>query len=442
MVTAMLHDAGDEAEDEEDGDGDDDGEAEEAADSDRGSQPALHGRRLVADVFRRAMRSLALRLASGSKPTPASRAGRILAFLNDRGLDAPDLKDLGKILLLQRAAGRLAGAPANYLRRIPARYRGFRRAMRAQGVWYGGAGGRAHQVHPAELDVIVLTMLRVARRMDGDRLLASRLAERRPPLLDAIAGLRRNQVLVDEATDFSPIQLASMGALASPRTGSLFLSGDFNQRLTRWGARALAELKWVTPALQVHDISVTYRQSRKLAAFSRSLARLQGAEIDDRTPDFAENLGFDPIYASGLADDRARAAWLTDRIREIERVSVGQLPSIAVLVPDRDGVDSLAAALNYELAALSLQAKAYIEGEAIGKTNDVRVFPVEHIKGLEFEAVFFLDVDHLAEVQPELFDRYIYVGSTRAATFLGLTSRGPALPPTLAHSDLVYGQSW
>jgi DNA helicase IV len=43
---------------------------------------------------------------------------------------------------------------------------------------------------------------------------------------------RRNQILVDEATDFSPIQLASMRTLADQRTGSFFLSGDFNQRLS------------------------------------------------------------------------------------------------------------------------------------------------------------------------------------------------------------------
>lgn len=439
MVTNLLQDAGGEAEDSDEED--DEGDGDDVLDGSE-AQPVLHGRRLVADVFRRAMRSLALRQASSSKPLPGSRAGRILAFLHERRLEVPDLRDVGKVLLLQRAAGRLGGAPANYLRRIPARYRRFRRAMRAEGAWYGETTGRAHQVHPAEVDVIILTMLRASERMGGDRLLSSRLRERRPALLDAIAALRRNQVLVDEATDFSPIQLASMAALASPRTRSLFLSGDFNQRLTRWGARSLEELKWVAPALQSEHISVTYRQSRKLAAFSRALARLQGAEVDDKAPDFAENVGFDPIYGAGLADDRARAVWLSERIREIERVSGGQLPTIAVLVPNREGVDSLASALNEELSELSLQAKAYTEGEAIGKTNDVRVFPVEHIKGLEFEAVFFLDVDHLAEVEPELFDRYIYVGSTRAATFLGLTSSGPTLPPTLAHADLVYEQSW
>lgn len=159
MVTGLLQNAVDEAED--DDDDDSDGDAEETAVE---AQPAPHGR-LVADVFRRAMRSLALRQAVGNKPAPASRAGRILAFLDERGLDAPDLKDIGKVLLVQRAAGRLGGAPGNYLRRIPARYRAFRRAMRADGAWYGEAVGRAIQVHSAEVDLIVLAMLRAAERM-------------------------------------------------------------------------------------------------------------------------------------------------------------------------------------------------------------------------------------------------------------------------------------
>jgi superfamily I DNA/RNA helicase len=99
-------------------------------------------------------------------------------------------------------------------------------------------------------------------------------------------------------------------------------------------------------------------------------------------------------------------------------------------------------ALNSKLADLSLKAKAYADGEAIGKTNDVRIFPIEHIKGLEFEAVFFLDVEILASQQPEMFERYIYVGATRAATFLGLASAEAALPGSLSDGNLTYGSTW
>ena len=437
MVTAML---AEQSEDEETDDGEED-DTEDEVDTEE-TRPTLQGRRLVADVFQRAMRTLALRQAVGRKPSATSRAGRILAFLEKRGLASPDLKDVGKILLLQRAAGRLGNAPASYLRRLPGRYRRFRRAMRAEGLWYGEHGGKPSQIHPAEVDLVMLATLRTAADFEADRLLSSRLADRRPAMLDAIGAMRRNQVLVDEATDFSPVQLACMAALASPATGSIFLSGDFNQRLTLWGSRSTDDLAWVAPQLETHTISVTYRQSRKLSAFARKLAELQEAEVDAAAPDYGENLGYDPVKGLSLDSDDARAEWLVARIEEIQGLSDGNLPTIAVLLPDQDQLLGLTAALNAKLGDLSLKAKAYADGEAIGKSNDVRVFPIEHIKGLEFEAVFFLDVDRLAALRPELFDRYIYVGATRAATFLGLTSSGPTLPTALTGSDLSYGQNW
>jgi superfamily I DNA and RNA helicase len=71
----------------------------------------------------------------------------------------------------------------------------------------------------------------------------------------------------------------------------------------------------------------------------------------------------------------------------------------------------------------------------------VRVFDIQHIKGLEFEAVFFLGVDRLAELQPELFDKYIYVGMTRAAAYLGLTCEG-TLPSQLASLRHHFVPDW
>lgn len=71
------------------------------------------------------------------------------------------------------------------------------------------------------------------------------------------------------------------------------------------------------------------------------------------------------------------------------------------------------------------------EGQFAGQNNDSRVFDVPHIKGLEFETVFFVGVDELARQHPDLFDKYLHVGPTRAATSLGLTCHGPALPEKL-----------
>ena len=70
-----------------------------------------------------------------------------------------------------------------------------------------------------------------------------------------------------------------------------------------------------------------------------------------------------------------------------------------------------------------------------------RVFDVKHIKGLEFEAVFFVGVDLLVTSRPDLFDKYLYVGATRAATYLGLTCEN-RLPPDLEQLNLSFAKQW
>jgi hypothetical protein len=80
------------------------------------------------------------------------------------------------------------------------------------------------------------------------------------------------------------------------------------------------------------------------------------------------------------------------------------MPSIAILVNDDEDVVPLAAALDAALSDKNIRAVACSRGQSVGQENDVRVFDVQRIKGLEFEAVFFVGVDELANRFPELFD--------------------------------------
>jgi hypothetical protein len=86
----------------------------------------------------------------------------------------------------------------------------------------------------------------------------------------------RTQILVDEATDFSPVQLACMYGLAYPRSRSFFACGDFNQRLTTWGTRTSNEMRWVCADLATREISVAYRQTRQLNDLSSAIIALTG----------------------------------------------------------------------------------------------------------------------------------------------------------------------
>lgn len=416
-------------------------EVDEDEDEEEVGRP-VSGRRQAVDVFRKAMRARAIGQATGRTPGARTRNARLLTFLRERPVELPDLKAVGERLLVQRAARRIANAPTTWLSGLPLRYRQFRRAMRAAGRWYSDAAVGGSDAHPAEIDVIMLAIVSYARAMSNDRLLQSRLGERRPAILDAVASLRRNQVLIDEATDFSPLQLAIMRNLASVSTDAVFISGDFNQRLTTWGSRSEDDLRWAVPDVDLRRISVTYRQSRKLADFAVRLSRLQGDEVSEQGPAGLDNDGFDPAYGLGLFSIADRAEWLAQRIAEINRLSDGAMPTIAVLVENENEMEELASALGKRLEHLNIQAVACPKGLVKGQETDVRIFDVQHIKGLEFEAVFFTNVDRLAVEQPELVDRYIYVGATRAATFLGLTAASERLPGVLDQLQADMCASW
>lgn len=415
---------------------------DEDDDLDEEPAPTLRGSKLAEDIFVKVMRSRAVAQASGRSVAPTSRAGRLLAWLSGRGLELPDLRTVGARLLVQRAGARLMRAPADYLRRIPLRYQRFRRAMHEQGRWYGMPRAKPSDVHPAEVDLIILAMLRSSGAMASDRLLTQRLVERRPAILDDIARLRRHQVLVDEATDFSPVQLACMRGLAHPHTESFFLSGDYNQRLTTTGSRSDDDLLWACPGLQIERIEVSYRQSRELADFARKLAHHQGYEVSDRAPEDVINIGWKPVFGASLDTLDARAKWLSARIRDIIRLTEGAMPTIAVLMPAEADLGPLAEVLSEEIADTNIRAVACPRGLVKGQAGDIRIFEVEHIKGLEFEAVFLMNIDALRDGTPGLFDRYVYVGATRAATFLGLTCRDVALPTGLESVTQGLADKW
>ncbi len=425
---------------ESEGDDEEDLEIEEEEEFER-TQP-LRGRRLVEDVFVRAMRSRAISQASGRNLSGGSRAGRLLAWLDERDLPLPELRQVGDALLVQRAAIQLSRAANDYLTKIPQRYRRFRRSTREQNTWYGEGKLSALDAHPAEVDLILLAMFRAARNMEDSPLLSRRITENKPALLETIIRLRRNQILVDEATDFSPVQLACMRAMASTNVDSFFAAGDFNQRLTRWGSRSEQELLWVSPNLNIEHINVTYRQSRRLSEFARALGELYGYQLFDRPSEDIDNVGVAPVLGTALDSLHKEVSWLSARIAEINNFTDSAMPTIAVLVSDPAALEPLADALSKELQSMNIKAVACPKGMVKGQNGDVRIFEVEHIKGLEFEAVFFMNIDNLREREPELFDRYIYVGATRAATFLGLSCHGPELPQSLSTLETLLTDRW
>lgn len=55
------------------------------------------------------------------------------------------------------------------------------------------------------------------------------------------------------------------------------------------------------------------------------------------------------------------------------------------------------------------------------RTSDAHicVYPIDVVKGMEFDVVFFHNIDNASDV--DMLKRFIYVGISRAAFFLGIT---------------------
>ncbi len=224
----------------------------------------------------------------------------------------------------------------------------------------------------------------------------------------------RTQVTVDEATDFSPVQMACMAAMTHPKTGSFFACGDFNQRLTMWGSRSTDQFEWIFPNIEIKEIKISYRQSRQLNDLSRSISlAVNGVDPGVSLPEGAHNEGLAPALIEMTPNVSSTAEWLAARIREIERLT-HQLPSIALFVEAESKVQPIADALNLALAADNVHVVACPNGQVMGQEGDVRVFDVQHIKGLEFEAVFFISIDDWRlDIRSSLISSYMLARRVR-----------------------------
>ena len=425
----------------------DDPEGEDTVDDeddpeDQGAVAARGGRRAAAEqAYRRAIVADALASARGAELRKGSRNRRVVEWVGRRGLDERTKAAVGRNQRLVRALRPLSHPIRDYLSGIPGRYRRFRRIRQSEDRWYSREEIRAHDIGHLEVDMLLLSVLRFSRELLQLATVRRDLEDPFWRALQPVYDQYREQVLADEATDFSPVQLACMRAISHPTTQSFFTCGDFNQRLTRWGTRNARHIAWVDSRIRVEKVAVGYRQSKQLDELARAIVTVAGdGHHDIALPEDVDRDGVAPALQEEGANLGLVCGWLAERIVEIERF-VGQLPSTAILVPMEDQVEPLASQLHEVLSEQNINVVACPGGRVIGQENDVRVFDVRHIKGLEFEAAFFVGVDRLEELYPDLFDKFLYVGTTRAATYLGITC-ADKLPPRLAELRPLFSPDW
>lgn len=230
---------------------------------------------------------------------------------------------------------------------------------------------------------------------------------------------------IDEATDFSLIDLLAMNSLSDPLISSVTLSGDIMQRMTNNGIHSWTDFSNIVHGTTIADLTVSYRQSPTLLSLAKSIYERSTGQLARYTP-FIKKDESEPTPLMLISqDEEEKQEWIANRIIEIYNAYGGEIPSIAIFLPAEEQLERFANELGKvdTLYDVGINVRACKDGNMLGDKNCVRVFAIDKIKGLEFEAVFFHNLDLLDDqhLTNDLLLKYLYVGLSRATFYLGLT---------------------
>lgn len=245
------------------------------------------------------------------------------------------------------------------------------------------------------------------------------------PYLTAFKSHCKPVIGIDEATDFSIIDLLAINSFRHPQLSSVTLSGDIMQRMTNDGLTSWEDFSSVVSGIERKDLEVSYRQSPTLLSLAQSIyEKSTGNKANYKS--YIEKDEAEPkplILESDYEDEKLN--WISDRIIEIYKAYGDSIPSIAIFLPNESQLEGFANKLGNldTLSDVGILVKACRNGEILGDKNTVRIFSIDKIKGLEFEAVFFHNLDELQNqnLSNDLLLKYLYVGLSRATFYLGLT---------------------
>lgn len=242
----------------------------------------------------------------------------------------------------------------------------------------------------------------------------------------------RSVIAVDEATDFSPLELAAISSFSDPRFNSVTLSGDLMQRMTASGIADWEALDNLFPEAQVERLTVSYRQSPTLLELASQLYE----NVTGIKPDFKAYIPKSkaepkPVIVKKDTHDDV-SDWLESQIIKVYSMYGKKIPSVAIFAESDEAVKKIGNALQASdrLLDVGITVRQSTSDSELVPDAQVCVYNIKNIKGLEFEAVFFANIDCLDVKNEELLQKYLYVGLSRAAYYLGVSYKDE-LPESL-----------
>lgn len=400
----------------------------------------LSNQEILSKYFFRPLENYSRSIANSKKPSERNMAFKNFFEKQGFSFDDNEIKEIGKLSIVKSAFEKISSPEVKYPRHLPKRYKRFRMQKDFSKYYEQNLPSfktQSNFISQDEIDILIYSYLYILEEFESKRVPLKDQPATNAYLFQLKKELKY-QIYVDEMTDFTPVQIACMFHLTKKPFRSFFACGDFNQRLASNGCSNRKSLSWAVPDMEFVDISVNYRQSKKLHAFAEKLVSVPYETTETDQPDVSE--GVNPVWLNSTSDPEIIAEWLYGRIMEIQN-QIKILPTIAILVNDEIEISVLEEPLKRMLEEASIRVEACHKGKFTGEENNVRIFSVEHIKGLEFEAVFFINIDKLA-LRTHQFTKYMYVGATRAATYFGITTTSPSLPKEIKHIEADFRESF
>lgn len=228
---------------------------------------------------------------------------------------------------------------------------------------------------------------------------------------------------IDEATDYTLVDYYAISSLRHYKVSSFTLTGDMMQGLRLDGVTNWMDLHHqdIFNNVEVRNLTISYRQSPKLMRLADAIYEHEMGqpspykcklEEDDSCPN--------PLLLES-EDEEEKAEWIAKRVLEVKQ-KYGFVPSIAVFVSDKQDAADLERLLRDDgrLENNGIDVKDCSSGDNLSAQDMLRIFPLDKVKGMEFEVVFFHNIDKVKA--SKLISRYLYVGLSRATFFMGVTT--------------------
>jgi hypothetical protein len=221
---------------------------------------------------------------------------------------------------------------------------------------------------------------------------------------------------IDEATDYSVMDYYMMYSFRHYDYNAVTLCGDIMQGLNTNGIMSWSEVQKVLPKLEVTELKTSYRQIPTLVDMSRSIFFDEQGELPPYHS-VREKAEGEPQPLVMISDDEdEKIEWMVARLREVYAAYNKEMPSVGVFIPNDESVDRFVRRLCEEddLGEIRIES-----GSETTASRAVKVYVLNEVKGMEFEVVFFYDLDKsLQDDDREMMSRYLYVGISRATSHL------------------------